>query len=218
MPRSRWPFGVNWGVPEVFLGTAGSLFSGLSILALISALLQLLQSRMALPVATQAMSDDPNVRIQRQMAVPLPVHLLDLRRSCRPACSSTGSSRRCSRSSSNTSSSAGEMFPLFGGPRVRRGPHTAFPVSMPPPVDPATRPPKSALVSGADNERRRPTRPFATRSAAARAAEGDDADECVQGIHRKICRGGDPPRARRIGVDLGGSRHRCRQPASPAPR
>ena len=61
-------FGVNWGVPEVFLGSPGALFSGLSLLAIISALLQLVVSRMALPIPSPEMADDPNARIQRQMA------------------------------------------------------------------------------------------------------------------------------------------------------
>ncbi len=65
-------FGVNWGVPEVFIGTAGSLFSGLSILALISSLVQLVASRMTLPPASSAGADDPTARTQRQMAIFLP--------------------------------------------------------------------------------------------------------------------------------------------------
>jgi YidC/Oxa1 family membrane protein insertase len=63
-------FGVNWGVPEVFLGTAGSLFSGLSFLAILSSLTQLVASRMTMPAATA--SDDQNARTQRQMAIFLP--------------------------------------------------------------------------------------------------------------------------------------------------
>lgn len=63
-------FGVNWGVPEVFLGSAGALFSGLSFLAIISSLLQLVASRMTMPAAST--SDDPNTRTQRQMAIFLP--------------------------------------------------------------------------------------------------------------------------------------------------
>ncbi|MEO8462884.1 MAG: membrane protein insertase YidC, partial [Chloroflexota bacterium] len=44
-------FGVNWGIPEVFLGKPGALFSGLSILAVISSLVQLVASRMTMPPA-----------------------------------------------------------------------------------------------------------------------------------------------------------------------
>jgi YidC/Oxa1 family membrane protein insertase len=65
-------FGVNWGVPEVFLGSPGALFSGLSLLAIVSALLQLVVSRMALPIPSPEMADDPNARIQRQMAFLFP--------------------------------------------------------------------------------------------------------------------------------------------------
>ena len=63
-------FGVNWGVPEVFLGSPGALFSGLSFLAIISSLTQLVASRMTMPAATA--TDDPNARTQRQMAIFLP--------------------------------------------------------------------------------------------------------------------------------------------------
>ena len=50
----------------------GALFSGLSILAIISALLQLVASRMTLPPQAPAGADDPNARTQRQMALFLP--------------------------------------------------------------------------------------------------------------------------------------------------
>jgi YidC/Oxa1 family membrane protein insertase len=65
-------FGVDWGVPEVFIGTAGSLFSGLSILAVISSLVQLVASRMMMPAPNAATADDQNVKMQRQMAIFLP--------------------------------------------------------------------------------------------------------------------------------------------------
>jgi len=65
-------FGVNWGVPEVFLGSPGALFSGLSILAIISSLVQLVASRMTLPAASAPGADDQNVKMQRQMAIFLP--------------------------------------------------------------------------------------------------------------------------------------------------
>jgi len=64
-------FGINWGVPEVFIGTAGALFSGLSLLAIISAFTQLVASRMTLP-PPDPNNTDPNVRLQRQMVVFLP--------------------------------------------------------------------------------------------------------------------------------------------------
>jgi YidC/Oxa1 family membrane protein insertase len=70
MNPNAW--GVNWGVPEVFLGTAGNLFSGLSLLAIISSLLQFVASRMTLPPVNAAAPEDPNIRMQRQMAIFLP--------------------------------------------------------------------------------------------------------------------------------------------------
>ena len=48
------------------------MLSGLSLLAVISSLLQLVQSRMTLPPHDPAMADDPNYRIQRQMAYIFP--------------------------------------------------------------------------------------------------------------------------------------------------
>ena len=64
--------GVNWGVPEVIIGTAGSLFSGLSLLAVISSLVQFVASRMTMPVTAPNASDDANIKTQRQMAIFLP--------------------------------------------------------------------------------------------------------------------------------------------------
>jgi hypothetical protein len=65
-------FGVNWGVPEVIIGTAGSLFSGLSLLAVISSLVQFIASRMTMPPSAASGADDANVKTQRQMAIFLP--------------------------------------------------------------------------------------------------------------------------------------------------
>lgn len=65
-------FGVDWGVPEVFLGSAGALLSGLSLLAIISSLVQLVASRMTMPPASATGADDANVKTQRQMAIFLP--------------------------------------------------------------------------------------------------------------------------------------------------
>jgi YidC/Oxa1 family membrane protein insertase len=145
-------FGVNWGVPEVIIGSAGSLFSGLSLLAVISAVLQLITSRMALPVATQAMADDPNVKIQRQMAFLFPFISLTYG-SILPA----GLflywivSTLFSIVQQYLILGWGGMFPLFGWTPGFAKEHTPrFPVVLPPPVDPATRPPKSALGGPAD--------------------------------------------------------------------
>jgi YidC/Oxa1 family membrane protein insertase len=65
-------FGVDWGVPEVFIGTAGALFSGLSLLAIISSLLQFVASRMTMPAVVPGVVEDQNIRTQRQMAIFLP--------------------------------------------------------------------------------------------------------------------------------------------------
>ena len=145
-------FGVNWGVPEVILGTAGSLFSGLSLLAVVSALLQLVQSRMALPVQSAAMADDQNQKIQRQMAFLFPFISLTYG-SILPA----GLflywivSTIFSVVQQYLVIGWGGMFPLFGWtPGFARDHTPRFPVTMPPPIDPALRSPKSALGSAAD--------------------------------------------------------------------
>jgi hypothetical protein len=66
-------FGVNWGVPEILFSIPiGSFVLGISVLAVISAGLQLVQSRMTVPPADPTNSD-PNVRIQRQMILFLPL-------------------------------------------------------------------------------------------------------------------------------------------------
>jgi len=65
-------FGVDWGVPEVFIGSAGAMFSGLSLLAIISSLVQFVASRMTLPPAVASSADDPSAKTQRQMAIFLP--------------------------------------------------------------------------------------------------------------------------------------------------
>lgn len=62
-------FGVNWGVPEVQFTVAGF---GVSILAIISSLIQLVASRMTL-TAPDPKNDDPNLKVQRQMAYFLPL-------------------------------------------------------------------------------------------------------------------------------------------------
>jgi YidC/Oxa1 family membrane protein insertase len=59
----------NVAQPQTFLVVAGF---GLSVLAIVSAVLQLVQSRMMLPVADPT-NDDPNVRVQRQMMLFLPI-------------------------------------------------------------------------------------------------------------------------------------------------
>jgi YidC/Oxa1 family membrane protein insertase len=140
-------FGVNWGVPEVIIGTAGSMLSGLSLLAVISSLFQLVQSRMTLPPHDPAMADDPNYKIQRQMAYIFPFISL-IYGSFLPA----GlflywiTSTIFSIVQQYLIIGWGGMFPLFGWtPSFAQGHAPRFPVVLPPPVDPKTRPPKSPL-------------------------------------------------------------------------
>jgi YidC/Oxa1 family membrane protein insertase len=63
-------FGRDWSRPDVSFTVFGF---GISILAIISALFQLVQSRMALPPPNPAgVPDEPQIRVQRQMAYFLP--------------------------------------------------------------------------------------------------------------------------------------------------
>jgi hypothetical protein len=140
-------FGVNWGVPEVIIGTAGSMLSGLSLLAVISSLFQLVQSRMTLPAHDPAMADDPQYKIQRQMAYIFPFISL-IYGSFLPA----GlflywiTSTIFSIVQQYLIIGWGGMFPLFGWtPGFAKGHAPRFPVSLPPPVDPKTRPAASPL-------------------------------------------------------------------------
>lgn len=65
--------GINWSLAEpVTTGIYVAGF-GISILAIISSLVQLVASRMTLPAADPKMSDDQNVKVQRQMAYFLPL-------------------------------------------------------------------------------------------------------------------------------------------------
>ena len=65
-------WGINWGLPEpVTTGLTIAGF-GISILAIVSSLIQLVASRMTLPAADPK-NDDPNSRVQRQMAYFLPL-------------------------------------------------------------------------------------------------------------------------------------------------
>jgi YidC/Oxa1 family membrane protein insertase len=144
-------FGVDWGVPEVIIGTAGSMLSGLSLLAVISSLFQLVQSRMTLPPHDPVMADDPQYKIQRQMAYIFPFISI-IYGSFLPA----GlflywiTSTIFSIVQQYLIIGWGGMFPLFGwNPGFAQGHAPRFPVTMPPPVDPKTRPPTSPLGGSA---------------------------------------------------------------------
>lgn len=66
-------FGIDWSIPEPQTTGFSPFGFGISFLAVLSALFQLVQSRMTLPPPDPATADDPNVRIQRQMAYFLPL-------------------------------------------------------------------------------------------------------------------------------------------------
>jgi YidC/Oxa1 family membrane protein insertase len=66
-----WLGGLDVSRPEVFLGSPGGFLSGLGYLAIVSALLQLIQSRMMLAPADPA-NDDPTTRATRQTMYFLP--------------------------------------------------------------------------------------------------------------------------------------------------
>jgi len=144
-------FGVNWGVPEVIIGSPGSLFAGLSLLALISALIQVVSSRMSLPPHDPTMADDPNYKVQRQMAYVIPFISL-VYGSILPAGMFlywiTSTIYRAVQT--YLFMGWGGMFPLFGWtPGFARDHTPRFPVTLPPPVDPKTRPVTSPLGGSA---------------------------------------------------------------------
>lgn len=145
-------FGINWGVPEVILGTPGGFATGLSIMAVISALLQLVTSRIALPTADARTADDQNTRIQRQMALLFPFISLTYG-SLLPA----GLflywivSTLFSIIQQYLIIGWGGMFPIFGWtPGFARDHKPRFPVVLPPPPEPTSRSPKSALGGPAE--------------------------------------------------------------------
>ena len=123
------------------------------LLAVISSLLQLVQSRMMLTPA-EPNNDDPNTRIQRQTMLFLPFISI-LYGSILPA----GLfiywivATLFSIVQQYLIVGWGAMFPLLGWTPAFARDHTPrFPVAMPPPRDPSTRPTKSVL-GGADVSR-----------------------------------------------------------------
>jgi YidC/Oxa1 family membrane protein insertase len=66
-------FGINWSFPEPMTTGIYILGFGISILAIISAMTQLVSSRQMLPPQDPRMADDPNAKVQRQMAYFLPL-------------------------------------------------------------------------------------------------------------------------------------------------
>ncbi len=137
----------NIAVPQAFLWVAGF---GLSFLAIISALLQLVQSRMMLPVADPT-NDDPNVRIQRQTMLFLPL-ISVVYGGFLPA----GLfiywivATIFSIVQQYLIVGWGAMFPLFGRTPAFAVDHTPrYPVAMPPPPEPGKR---AAILTDADKK------------------------------------------------------------------
>jgi YidC/Oxa1 family membrane protein insertase len=134
---SNVPFLGDVAHPQTFLVIAGF---GLSVLAIASALLQLIQSRMMLPAADPA-NDDPNARIQRQMMLFLPI-ISVVYGGFLPA----GLfiywivATIFSIVQQYLIVGWGSMFPIFGWTPSFAIDHTPrFPVSMPPPPEPSKR-------------------------------------------------------------------------------
>jgi YidC/Oxa1 family membrane protein insertase len=134
---STVPFLGDVAHPQTFLVVAGF---GLSVLAIVSALLQLIQSRMMLPAADPA-NDDPNARIQRQMMLFLPI-ISVVYGGFLPA----GLfiywivATIFSIVQQYLIVGWGSMFPIFGWTPSFAVDHTPrFPVSMPPPPEPSKR-------------------------------------------------------------------------------
>jgi YidC/Oxa1 family membrane protein insertase len=133
--------------PQAFLWIAGF---GLSFLAIASALLQLVQSRMMLPIADPA-NDDPNTRIQRQTMLFLPL-ISVVYGGFLPA----GLfiywivATIFSIVQQYLIVGWGSMFPLFGRTPTFAVDHTPrFPVAMPPPPDPSKR---STILTDAEKQ------------------------------------------------------------------
>ncbi len=142
-------FGTSIDVskPSTIFAVAGF---GISILAIVSALLQLVQSRMMLPAADPT-NDDPNTRIQRQMMLFLPL-ISVVYGGFLPA----GLfiywivATIFSIAQQYLIVGWGSMFPLFGRTPAFAADHTPrFPVAMPPPPDPSKR---AAILTDADKK------------------------------------------------------------------
>jgi YidC/Oxa1 family membrane protein insertase len=140
--RVPWLFNLDISQPETTIVIVGF---GLSLLAVVSALIQLVASRMMLPPPDPATADDPNIRIQRQMMLFLPL-ISVLYGGILPA----GLfiywivATIFSIVQQYLIVGWGGMFPLFGWTPGFAMNHTPrFPVAMPTPADPATRSPSS---------------------------------------------------------------------------
>jgi YidC/Oxa1 family membrane protein insertase len=142
-------FGIEIDVsqPSTIATIAGF---GISILAILSALLQLVQSRMMLPAADPT-NDDPNTRVQRQMMLFLPI-ISVVYGGFLPA----GLfiywivATIFSIVQQYLIVGWGSMFPLFGWTPAFAVDHTPrFPVEMPPPPEPSKR---AAILTDAEKK------------------------------------------------------------------
>jgi YidC/Oxa1 family membrane protein insertase len=138
--------------PSTFLSVGlGGFVLGLSVLAIISALLQLVQSRMMLPI-TKPSDDDSNTRIQRQTMLFLPL-ISVVYGGFLPA----GlfiywiTATVFSIIQQYLIVGWGGMFPFFGWTPGFATDHTPrFPVAMPPPLEPSKR---AAILTDADKKK-----------------------------------------------------------------
>jgi YidC/Oxa1 family membrane protein insertase len=145
--------GIDVSKPSTFLDISipgTSIVLGLSILAIISAGLQLVQSRMMLP-STKPEDDDPNTKIQRQTMLLLPLISVAYG-GFLPA----GlfiywiTATIFSIIQQYLIVGWGGMFPLFGRtPAFATGHAPRYPVSMPPPPDPSQR---AAILTDAEKK------------------------------------------------------------------
>lgn len=137
--------------PSTFLSFGvGGFVLGLSVLAIISAFLQLIQSRMMLPI-TKPSDDDPNTKIQRQTMLFLPLISVAYG-GFLPA----GlfiywiTATIFSIAQQYLIVGWGGMFPFFGWKPAFAANHTPrFPVAMPPPPEPGKR---AAILTDADKK------------------------------------------------------------------
>ena len=142
---------INVGVPSTIFSVAlGSFVLGISLLAILSAALNLAQSRMMLP-KTKPEDDDPNTKIQRQTMLFLPLISI-VYGGFLPA----GLFIYWITASIFTIAQQylivgwGGMFPLFGWtPRFALDHTPRFPVTMPPPPEPSKRAP---ILNDADKK------------------------------------------------------------------
>jgi YidC/Oxa1 family membrane protein insertase len=141
-------WGINWSQPLV-LFYAGPI--GISVLGLFAGALMFLQSRMSLPSGAIVDPNDPNQRIQRQMGAIFPLIYIVL-----GATWPAGLllyivvSTIFSIIQQYLFTGWGGMFPMFGWqPAFAVGHTPRFPVALPPPVDPRSRPANSPLGGNA---------------------------------------------------------------------